>query len=130
VTGNYDEVATQWTNTDIEHEKEFKKWMKTCIETHFSEVDENGDPSLTFEDYEEIETFGQCDFNISGKANRSGKLLWPALCYDFADRYRGEGTEKLNWAWINKHFPNPKDCKSMFHDPMTVSVFELLFFHG
>lgn len=119
-TGNLDEVSTQWDATDPRNEAAFRAWVKCCIDADYQVPDEDGNLHDYFKELDHLSD--RLEMHNLTKRKRFGKLLWPDMCYDFADRYRGEETEKLNWKWIHENFPDPVDCKSMFHDPRTVSV--------
>lgn len=119
--GRLDEISSQWDATDHRNEEAFRAWVKTCIDSGYDVPDEDGNLQ---EHFERLEHLGDRvdTLNLSKRKRLPGKLLWPPMCYDYADRYRGEETDKLNWKWINDNFSDPVRCVSMFHDPRTVSV--------
>jgi hypothetical protein len=122
MTGNLDEVATQWKSTDPESEKDFENYVKAVIKSGYEVLDEDGEDVLLghFEMLNDISKEGTMP--IVSRRPKSAKIFWPVWCYQMADDYKGPHTLYVNWRWVNANYPHPDECKSMFRDPRVVSI--------
>jgi len=129
LTGNYDEVATQWAETDPENEVMFTEYVNSVVDSNYDLMDENGQNPLTAE-FERLKHLFQGDYEDAphlATRPKSGRILWPEWCHQIAEKYRGPHTDFLNLAWIKANFSDPVECRSMFRDPRVVSKLVIYF---
>lgn len=130
MTGQLDEVSTQWEATDPANSDQFKRYVEAVIKSDYEMLDEDGTSPLINEFGRLYQFFGGADGGDDdddrplpklAQRSKSGRLLWPDWCHALAAKYRGPHTDYINWAWVDANFSEPKECVSMFRDPRVVS---------
>jgi hypothetical protein len=116
-----DPIVNEWRATDPGHPAAFKTWVKSVIDNDYELISEDGNTPMVWEGFKKLYdvALNKKQFpSIAALTRRlTGKLKWPEICHKFADAYKGEGVDDLNWKWIRDNYKEPIPCKSMFNDP-------------